>query len=397
VRYKLALSAEDEAFRDEVRAFLDRNLPAEWGKPGNKPWRNEREELEFLKDWQYRLYQARLVAIAWPEEYGGRGAGVMHQILFAQEMARRGAPPILNRGAILGGGPVIIQWGSDWQKQRFLDTMLRGEEIWCQTFSEPDAGSDLASLRTRAVADGDDFLVTGQKIWTTRGHIADWSFLLARTDPDRPKHHGITYFLLDMKSPGLTVQPLKQISGLSEFNQVFFDNVRVPRQLVVGEVNQGWQVATNLLNYERAGFGDTTRIERRLRVVLKLAQETVVDGKRRFDDPFVRDQIVRNAALVEALRQIGWRGVVAGLQGAPPGHESAISKLLMTETDQGMSELGMDLLGPYSLLTRGSPNTVKGGNAPLSYLIMRASTIGGGTSEIQRNIIGERVLGLPRD
>jgi alkylation response protein AidB-like acyl-CoA dehydrogenase len=394
--YELELTPEDEAFRQELRHFLDENLPPDWGRPGAKPWRGEQERIAFLKDWQRRLHAAGLAAIAWPEEYGGRGAGVMQQVIYGEEMARRSTPDVINRGAILQIGPAIIQWGSDDQKAFFLPRMLNADDLWCQGFSEPDAGSDLASLKTRAVADGDEFVISGAKIWTSRADIADWCLLLARTDPDAPKHHGISCFIVDMRAPGISVRPLKQISGPSGFNQVFFDEVRVPRTSLVGPLNEGWRVATTTLRYERAGTS-TSRAERRLEIVAKLARETVVDGRRRIDDPLVREKLARFSAVVEALRQIGWRSIVGGLQGSPPGPETSIAKLLWSETDQAMADFGMELLGPYGVLQAGSPHAVKGGNPALSYLIMRAATIGGGTSEVQRNIIGERVLGLPRD
>jgi len=393
---ELDLTPEDEAFRAELRSFLDSNLPPGWGGAGKKPWRDEEERIRFLRDWQRRLHEARLAAIAWPEEFGGRGASVTQQIIYSQEMARRSTPDVLNRGAILQIGPAIIQWGTDEQRARFVPPMLTADELWCQGFSEPDAGSDLASLKTRATSDGDEFVIDGSKIWTSRAEIADWCFLLARTDPEKPKHHGISCFIVDMKSSGITIHPLRQISGPSGFNQVFFDNVRVPRANLVGELNEGWRVATTTLRYERAGTS-TSRAERRLEVLTKLARETVVDGQRRIDDPVVRDRLARYSAVVEALREIGWRSIVAGLRGVPPGPETSIAKLLWSETDQSMADFGVDLLGPYGVLQAGSPHAVKGGNPALSYLIMRAATIGGGTSEVQRNIIGERLLGLPKD
>jgi alkylation response protein AidB-like acyl-CoA dehydrogenase len=396
MQFELDLSPEDEAFRDEVRTFLERNLPPKWGTVGYKPWSNEEERGAFLRDWQYRLYKARLVAIAWPEEYGGRNATVVQQLIYNREMNRRRAPELLNRPALTHIGPTILHLGTDWQRQRFLPKMLSGEEIWCQMTSEPDAGSDLASLRTRAVGDGEDFLATGTKIWTSRAHLSDWASLMARTNPEAPKHHGITYFLVSMKTPGITIRPLRQIGGMSEFNQIFLDGVRIPRTQIVGEVNEGWRVATTHLNFERSGLSETSRIERRFEILVKLAKETVVDGKPRIDDPLVRDQLARFEVLSEALKQIGLKTILAGLRGRPPGPESAIGKLLTTETDQAMANYGLDLLGPYGVLTQGSPHAVKGGNAALSYLILRAATIGGGTSEIQRNLIGERVLGLPR-
>jgi alkylation response protein AidB-like acyl-CoA dehydrogenase len=392
---ELELTPEDEAFRAEVRQFLDANLPKDWDKAG-KPWKTSRERVEFLRDWQRRLNKARLAAVSWPVEFGGRGATLMQQILYSQEMAKQSTPDVINRGAILQLGPAIIQWGSRELKDYFLPRILNADDLWCQGFSEPGGGSDLAAMTTKAVDAGDHFLVSGSKIWTSRAEQASWCFLLARTNPEAKKHQGITAMILDMREPGITIRPLKQISGVMGFNQVFFDSVRVPKNRVIGEVNGGWKVATNTLRYERAGTA-TSRAERRLEVLTKLTRSTTMDGKRRIDDPLVRDRLTRYSAIVQALKEIGWRSIVGGLQGSPPGPETSIAKLIWSETDQSMADYGMELLGPYGPLQAGSPHAVKGGNPAASYLIMRAATIGGGTSEIQRNVIGERVLGLPKD
>jgi alkylation response protein AidB-like acyl-CoA dehydrogenase len=393
---ELELAPEDEAFRDEVRAFLDANLPEGWGTRAYRAPRDEAGRIEMLRDWHRRLHRAGLVAIAWPEEFGGRGAGFVQQMVFNTEMARRRAPDSINRSAVAYIGPTIIQWGSDWQKRHFLPRILSGEDVWCQGFSEPDAGSDLAALRTRAETDGEDFVVTGHKVWTSRAHYADWCFVLARTDPDAPRHRGISCLLVDLRSKGITIRPIRQISGQSEFNEVFFDEARVPRRCLVGEPNDGWSVANSTLSYERAGLSRTQRIERRLDILLGLARELQIDGRPRIEDPIVRERLVRFAVKVGALRHLSARVSAAGLRGAAPGPEVSIAKLLTSELDQAMADFGMDLAGPYAALVKGSDHALKGGNVPLSYLIMRAATIGGGTSEIQRNLIAERVLGLPK-
>jgi alkylation response protein AidB-like acyl-CoA dehydrogenase len=393
--FDLSLSDEDRGFQSEVRAFLDENLPEGWGTSSFKMPSGE-ERIEFLRDWQRRLNDASLAAIAWPKEYGGRDASLVWQIIYSRELARRGAPEPINRSAVIHTGPTIIQWGTEEQKARFLPKILTGEEVWCQGFSEPDAGSDLASLRTRAEIRGDNFVVNGQKVWTTRAHYADWCFLLVRTDTDAPKHEGISCLLVDMKSPGIRVQPIRQIANQAEFNEVFFEDVEVPRDMVVGGVNNGWRVATSTLSYERAGQGNTTRLERRFNIVEELCKELEIDGKPRIEDPLVQDQLVRFASRVEALRQIAARAIAAGLQGAPPGADSAVAKLLTSETDQAMSEFGLELAGRIGILTQDSNHSIKRGNIARSYLIMRAATIGAGTSEIQRNVIGERLLGLPK-
>lgn len=394
--FDLELSPADEAFRDEVRAFLETNLPKGWGTPQYRAPRDEAGRIALQRDWHRRLHVAGLVAIAWPTEYGGRGAGFVQQMIFNTEMARARAPEPINKSAIAYVGPTIIQWGSDWQRAHFLPRILSADDLWCQGFSEPDAGSDLAALRTRAEIDGDDFVVTGHKVWTSKAHYADWCHLLVRTDASAPKHQGISCLLVDMHSTGITVHPIRQISGRSEFNEVFFEDVHVPRRNLVGELHGGWRVATSTLGYERAGLSRTERIERRLAILISLAQELTVDGLPLIEDPVVREQLVRFAVKVEALRYLSARVSAAGLRGAVPGPEVSIAKLLTSELDQAMADFGMDLAGPYAALVRGSEHAIKGGNVPLSYLIMRAATIGGGTSEIQRNVIAERVLGLPK-
>jgi alkylation response protein AidB-like acyl-CoA dehydrogenase len=396
MQFDLPLSPADEAFRREVRGFLDANSPGELKSAATDSNGDEADGFELLRRWQARLHEANLLAIAWPSEYGGRDATLIQQLIYNHEMALHGAPEPINRSAIIHTGPTIIRWGSNWQKRRFLPKMLSAEEIWCQGFSEPDAGSDLASLRTLAEVDGDSFLITGHKVWTTRAHIADWCFLLARSDPFVPKHQGISCFLVDMKSVGVTVRPIKQISGDSGFNQVSLDKVRVPKECMVGELNGGWRVATTTLSFERAGQGSTTRVERRLHLVTRLAKETLVDGTPRLKDPVVSERLAHHAVIVEALRQMSSKGLVSILEGTA-GAESSVAKLLTSEIDQALSELSLDLLGPYAALVRGSPAAVKNGNVPLAYLLVRAATIGGGTSEMQRNLIAERLLGLPRD
>lgn len=394
--FELDLAPDDRSFRDEVRAFLDANLPTGWGTRGFQGPRDEAGRIELQRTWQRRLHEAGLAAIAWPVEHGGRDAGFVKQLLYNSEMARRRAPDPINRSAIAYIGPTIIQWGSAWQKERFLPTILSGEEIWCQGFSEPGAGSDLAAIRTRAERDGDDLVVTGQKVWTSKAQFADWCYVLVRTDPSAAKHLGISCLLVDMRSAGITVRPLRQLSGRSEFNEVFFDEVRVPLRCLVGTLNDGWRVARSTLRYERAGLSRTTRIERRLDILLDLARELTVDGKPLLGDPVVRDTLARFAVKVEALRSISTRVSAASLSGREPGPEVSIAKLLTSELDQAMADYGMDLAGPLAALVRESPHALKHGNVPLSYLVMRAATIGGGTSEIQRNVIAERVLGLPR-
>jgi alkylation response protein AidB-like acyl-CoA dehydrogenase len=303
----------------------------------------------------------------------------------------------VNRSAINQLGPTIMQWGDDAQRAHFLPRILTGEDVWCQGFSEPDAGSDLASLRTRAEVDGEALVVTGQKIWTSKAEYADWIYILARTDPAAPKHEGISFVLVDLRSDGIEIRPIRQITGRSEFNEVFFSAVRIPLANVVGRLNDGWRVAHSTLGYERVGQSRTHRIERRLDILLDMATTPVGDATRPVDDPLVRHELTRFAAQVEALRQIAAQATAAGVRGVEPGPEASVAKLLTSEVDQAMAGFGLDLAGVAGTLRRGSPGAAKDGNVALSYLLMRAATLGAGTSEIQRNLIGERLLGLPRD
>jgi alkylation response protein AidB-like acyl-CoA dehydrogenase len=389
------LGPADVEFRDEVRAFLARELTTELRESLSQG--GEAARVEALREWQGRLYRAGLGAVSWPVEHGGRGATVVQQIVFNAEMARHRAPEPINRSAINQLGPTIIQWGNDEQRAEHLPRILSGEDVWCQGFSEPDAGSDLASLRTRAVIDGDELVVNGQKVWTSKAQYATRIYILARTDPDAPKHEGISFLLIDLDAPGIEVRPIRQITGGAEFNEVFFSDTRVPLANVVGPLHQGWKVASSTLGYERVGQSRTHRIERRLDVLVSLASTAGPDGGRRIDDLIVRDQLVRYAAQVEGLRQISAQATAAGVRGVAPGPEASVAKLLTSELDQSMAGFGLELSGPAGVLQRGSAGAAKGGNVALSYLLMRAATLGAGTSEIQRNLIGEKLLGLPRD
>jgi alkylation response protein AidB-like acyl-CoA dehydrogenase len=338
-----------------------------------------------------------LAAISWPEVHGGRSATPRQQLLFATEMARRRAPEPINRSAINQLGPTIIQWGTPEQQERLLPRILSGEDVWCQGFSEPDAGSDLASLRTRALLDGDELVITGQKIWTSKAHYANWIYLLVRTDPDAPKHEGISFVVAPLDSPGIEVRPIKQVTGTTDFSEVFLDGVRTPLTNLVGPLNEGWKVATSTLGYERVGQSRTHRIERRLSHLAKMATTPGPDGSVPVDDDVVCDELVRFTAQVEALRQIASQATAAGVRGIAPGPEASIAKLLTSEVDQRMAGFGVDLAGPEGVLEPSSPDAPRKGTVALSYMLLRAATLGAGTSEIQRNVIGEKLLGLPRD
>ena len=391
------LTPEQDAFRDRVRSWLEANIPDDWTKFGLSEVPRP-EAYAFLRKWQATLYDAGFIGITWPKEYGGQGLTFVEEMILHQEMALQKAPPMLNVLGVGMAGPTIIAYGTEEQKKRYPAKILSCEEIWCQGYSEPNAGSDLASLQTRAVKDGEHWVINGQKVWTSLAHIADFMMLLARTDPNAPKHKGITYFLLDMKTPGVTVKPLKQMTGDAEFNEVFFDNVRVHERHVLGGVDNGWSVGLTTLMYERLalGFG--------LQVRLRITMDQLVDMARRMDkngrsltkDPVMRQKLAQLWIDTESLKYTGARAVTRLLKGELPGPEASTGKMMWVETHQRLQELAMEIQGPYSQLARGTAAAIDGGVWQYSFLRSRANSIEGGTTEIQKNIIGERVLGLPK-
>ncbi len=393
------LTPEQQSFRDEVREWLARNLPKDWverlrqGSDVPRP-----EAYDFLRDWQRRMYEAGFVGVTWPKEYGGRGLTFMEEMILQEEMALHKAPPVLNILAIGMAGPTIIAYGTEEQKKRYPPKMLSCEEIWCQGYSEPNAGSDLAALQTRATKDGRDYVVNGQKVWTSLAHVADWMMLLARTDPDAPKHKGITYFLLDMHSPGVTIKPLKQITGDAEFNEVYFDNVRVPESQILGGLNNGWAVGLTTLMYERLalGFGLQVRLRIALDGLVELARNTQRNGAPASRDPVLRQKLAQLWIDTEVFKYTGARAITRLLKGELPGPEASTGKMMWVEGHQRLQELAMEIEGPYSQITKGSPWAIEEGLWQHTFLRSRANSIEGGTTEIQRNIIGERVLGLPK-
>ncbi|HUN57541.1 MAG TPA: acyl-CoA dehydrogenase [Candidatus Binataceae bacterium] len=392
----LAYTPEQEAFRARVQKFLQDNLPPGWGQAGFRP--QGMTMTEFLKDWQRRLYDNGFLGMAWPKEYGGQGASQIEMAIYNEEVARVRAPGPLNVLGISMAGPTIITYGTDEQKKRYLSKILDCEEIWCQGFSEPNSGSDVAAAKTRAELKGDEFIVNGQKVWTTLAHISDWCMLLVRTDPDAPKHRGLSYLLVDMHSPGVTVKPLRQMTGESEFNEVFFDDVRVPRENLLGGLNEGWRVATTTLMNERgtAALASVMRYRIVFNEICDLARSTMRSGVPATDDPLVRQQLAQFYVDLEMMRFTAYRTFSKILKGGNPGPEGSISKLAWSELNQRMQEFVMTLEGPASQLVKGSPYAVQSGRWQYHFMRSRANTIEAGTSEIQRNIIAERVLGLPK-
>jgi alkylation response protein AidB-like acyl-CoA dehydrogenase len=393
------LTPAQETFREDVRSWLRTNIPHDWANQAMGGADVPRPDAyDAMRAWQRKLYDAGFIGLTWPREYGGRGLTFLEEMILHEEMALAKAPPVLNILGVGMAGPTIIAYGTEEQKQRYPARILSCEEIWCQGYSEPNAGSDLASLQTRAVKDGDHWVINGQKVWTSLAHIADYMMLLARTDPEAPKHKGITYFLLDMKLPGVTVKPLVQITGDAEFNEVFFDNVRVHESQVLGGVNNGWAVGLTTLMYERLalGFGLQVRLRIALDALVDLARKMDKQGRSVATDPVMRQKIAQLWIDTECLKFTGARAITKLLKGEMPGPEASTGKMGWVETHQKLQELAMEIEGPYSQLLRGSDWAIDGGLWQYTFLRSRANSIEGGTTEIQKNIIGERILGLPK-
>jgi alkylation response protein AidB-like acyl-CoA dehydrogenase len=379
------LSPAEKAFRDEVRAWLTANRPAwadaDTGEDGGEPgW------LEKRVAWQRQLHEAGYLGLNWPREYGGRGATLMEQLIFSQEMIEARAPDPINVIALGMGGPVIIHHGTEEQKRRYLNPILSAEEIWCQGFSEPNAGSDLSALQTRAVEMGDHYAVTGQKVWTSLAHISRWCLLLTRERQEANPRHGLTYLIVDMKSPGVEVRPLVQITGHAEFNEVFFNQVRVPKEQVLGEAGHGWEVAMTTLLHERGTLG--AALASRVAIT---AQEVVefVRASGRGGDRLLRQRVAQHYIESRLLQLNGYRAVTNMMKTGIPGPEGSLMKLFFSELNQRMQETVIDSMGPAGMVTAGD-------GWQYGFLRSRGNTIEAGTSEVLRNILAERVLGLPR-
>jgi alkylation response protein AidB-like acyl-CoA dehydrogenase len=380
-------------FREAVHAWLRENVPrAGGGEPGTGA-----ERVAFARAWQRRLFEGGWAGLDWPREYGGRGATPLEQLIYLEESARAGAPDLIQLAVGIDlVGPTLVAHGTAAQRERHLPAILRGAEIWCQGFSEPGAGSDLASLRTRAEPDGDAFVVTGQKIWTSFAQHSDACILVARTDPEAPKHRGLSFLLVDMRSPGITVRPLRELTGEAWFNELFFEKVRVPRENLVGELHGGWDVVVTTLAHERGSSAQHARLAVDLDRLGELARRTRQGTRRASDDPRVRQKLAGFAAGVAILRATAWRHASRMERTGRPGPEGSTLKLLWSELDQRVKDLALEILGPAGLVAGGDPSAVEGGAWGAAWLWSRASTLYAGTSEIQRNIIAQRVLGLPR-
>ena len=389
------LGPENAAFRDEVRTWLAEHRE-QIEQTRALDWEEGGEAFERHREWERTLHAAGLAAAHWPVEYGGRGASLVQQAILTEEYVRAGAPERINRLGLGLLGPTLMLFGTDEQKQQHLPRILNCDEIWCQGFSEPNAGSDLASLRTRAVLEGDEWVVDGQKIWTSLGRFGDWIFTLVRTDPQAPKHGGITFLLIDMHSPGVEVRPLVQINGDARFAEVFFSNVRVPRANVVGEVNGGWKVAMATLGFERGtGLGSPAAFNRMFRDLVDLTRRQPRDAGVAADDPDVRRRVAQAYIETRVFELTTQRTLSQLSKGRPLGPEASLTKLYWSEMEARMEELAVDVLGPRGELQPGTRDAV--GEFFNDYLYARASMIYAGTSEVQKNIIATRVLGLPRE
>ncbi len=389
-----AYTREEETFRKEVRRWLEKNRPR-GPKAASRGALTEDGDWDRLVEWHKKLHAGGWIGLSWPKEYGGRGATLMEQIIFNQEMNRLKLPPGCNVLGVMMAGPAIMHWGTEEQKQTHLAKTLSGDEIWCEGLSEPGSGSDLASLQCRAVPDGDDFIVNGQKVWTTLAHRADSVQLFVRTDSEAAKHKGLSCLLVDMKSPGVTVRPLRQITGDAEFSEIFFEDVRVPKANLLGPLNAGWQVLITTLMHERAGISELGT-EQIIDHLFELARSLEKDGRPASKDGYVRQQLAQFAIEVQARRLNGLRSLTKRLKGAPPGPEGSIGKLSATELTKRMAKFAVELAGPRALVEGSSPFALDQGRWLQSILASPSLTIAGGTSEVNRNIIAERILGMPK-
>ncbi len=386
----LGYSREEEAFREEVRTWLDAKLPREWRQDGKGGYRDE-EDTDLQRRWQRTLHEGGWLKLGWPKEAGGRGATPVMQAIYQEELARAGAPGILGRLGVTLLAPTLVAHGSDWQKETYVEKILSGELIFCQGFSEPDAGSDLAGLRARAEKRDGKWVLSGQKTWSSGAHYSDKSFLLARTDPEAPPHRGIGFFLVDMHQPGVEVRPIKQMTGGGEFCEIFLSGAEVEEKDVVGSPTDGWKIAMAVFGFERGGLGQAARFERAVDDLASLARDRGAGA-----DPTMRQLIAQARIEAHVFRLIGLRNLTRAQHGHAPGPEASVTKLYWSEMDKRLQETAIGVEGMYGALAPGSEQAVEDGRWQYAWMWAQAETIYAGSSEIQRNIIAERVLGLPR-
>ena len=400
----LKFSEEDEEYRQRLRKWLKENTGL--GALASESAVMERaasQDADAVKDplagariWPRKLHDAGYVGLEWPKKYGGQEASFTQQVIVGEETGRVRMPPLINQIGLTIIGPTLVQHGTEDQKQRFLRRILRADDLWCQGFSEPEAGSDLASLRCRAEVKDDEFIVNGQKVWTSLAFLSDWMFLLVRTDPDAPKREGISYLLCDMKTPGITVRPLRNAAGGQHFCEVFLDNVRIPRENLVGKLHGGWSIARSSLDHERSGLAGVMALEETLGRLWRMACNLDRGSRTAVEDPSTRRKLAQHWMEIEGLRHMGYRTLINQIAGKPPGAGSSVGKLFASEVWQEMTRTALQVEGPLAPLAKKSPHVVDRGRWHAAYFDALAHAIGGGTSEIMRNVIAEKILGLPR-
>lgn len=402
-----AYSERDEAFRAELRGWLDEELPkflVEWSSDDDDDAADHdggsgvMRQMERRRAWQRKLNEGRWAAITWPEEWGGRDASVTESMIYSEEMARYRTPGIYNANGLWQIGPMIIQWGTDDQKNRWIPNILNADDHWCQGFTEPEAGSDLANLRTTAVADGNEYVLNGQKIWISSAHIAKWGLFLVRTDPTAierdAKHEGITALIIDLEVDGVDIRPIRDIAGEEMFCEVFFDDARVPVEYRLGGEGEGWQVAMGTLGHERVGTaGLAISMRQDLQAIVNLAK---AENPEALEDPEIRERIARVHTDVEYTRLLNYRALSRILKNEKPWPEVPLAKLQWSHLAQTIAELAVDLLGPAGMMARGAPDAVDGGKWNRLHVYQRFTSIGAGTTEVQKNIIADRAIKLPR-
>jgi len=386
----LSFSADEEAFRQELRDWLEDNLPPEWRHKGVGGYRED-EETDLQRQWQRRLHEAGWLKLAWPREAGGRAATPVMQSIYQEELARAGAPIILGRLGVSLLAPTLLVHGSQWQKDTYVEKILSGELIFCQGFSEPDAGSDLAGLRARAERRDGHWVLNGQKTWSSGAHYADKSFLLARTDTEAEPHKGISFFLVDMHQPGVEVRRIRQMTGGGEFCEIFLSGATVEDRDLVGDPGAGWKIAMTVFGFERGGLAQAARFERAVAELAGLARDRGAGS-----DATIRQKVAQAQIEAHVFRLIGLRNLTSAEQGHAPGPEASLTKLYWSEMDKRLQETAVGLQGAYGVLAPGSPFAIEDGRWQYGWMWAQAETIYAGSSEIQRNIIAERVLGLPR-
>ena len=392
----IKFTQQEEDFRQEIRDFLQETLPGDWN-PLGQVGLSAKERQDFTRQMTQALADKGWLTLAWPEEYGGQARPIMEQVIYNEEMSYKNVPGTeLGTGAISWVGPVLMLAGTDDQKAEHLPPIARGERLWCTLYSEPGSGSDLASLQTQATRDGDDYVINGQKIWTSSAHVADWGWLAARTNPDAPKHRGISIFMLDMKSPGVSIRPIENMAGGRDFNEVYFDDVRIPSGNLVGQEDRGWYTLAVALDFERSGVGYSAGARRTLEALVEYAKQTERNGEPLSRNPNVRRKLAQRFTETEIARWLAYKVAWMQSQDMIPNAEASMSKMYGTELTQRVARTGMEILGMAGQISQGSKWAPLEGHIQQLYLSSVSSTIAAGTSEIQRNIVAQRGRGLSR-